>query len=589
MRLVTRSSPRPASCDRPLGGCPCLSRALPIRDGAVEIDDRTGTIAAVGPREELSTRCTTLDSGILPLRELAHSPEYESTQASGYVLRFADWTASTSSAKLDRPRGHAASARLGVVNCWPGSPRGRLQLRGAAATACAELGLAQRSSSRCREDDGAAPEASCPARSARRPPLVSCAWASAHAPYTGHVDLTALCASSGRSGNARPSRATTEDRSCAPGRAAGVVRGLLLSPLVTTGIRAWRGGTLDSNVIAAHCVNADEEDIAPLRARLAVAHCPPQRDPRLRSGPSHRVARGHGCGLQSNGQSLASPLIRMFARCVPRSSAPAQAKAGRRSDGRRRERCTLGGSARGPGHHDEVGLPRPAKRRSESSCLADTSLSRGDPVTGTVLGGTHQSVRYSRVRKTAVREGREGMARADRRRAQSARPAAAGRRSEVVIEDTMFFPRLRRHAKWMFLFLALALGLGFVLFGIGAGGIGLGTWPKVGGASGVPSLCGLPRSECSTIQGRSASGILATAHRRRQHRRSDRGDGDFIALSRGTRTARELAALYLQQARRRSAQDLPAASDTSPLLSGTRSPAPRQPSQPDPSQPPQHS
>ena len=32
----------------------------------------------------------------------------------------------------------------------------------------------------------------------------------------------------------------------------------------------------------------------------------------------------------------------------------------------------------------------------------------------------------------------------------------------------MFFPRLRRHAKWMFLFLALALGLGFVLFGIGA-------------------------------------------------------------------------------------------------------------------------
>ena len=46
------------------------------------------------------------------------------------------------------------------------------------------------------------------------------------------------------------------------------------------------------------------------------------------------------------------------------------------------------------------------------------------------------------------------MARADRRRAQRARPAAAARRSDVVIEDTMFFPRLRRHAKWMFLFLA---------------------------------------------------------------------------------------------------------------------------------------
>lgn len=42
------------------------------------------------------------------------------------------------------------------------------------------------------------------------------------------------------------------------------------------------------------------------------------------------------------------------------------------------------------------------------------------------------------------------------------------------IEDTMFFPRLRRHAKWMFVFLALVFGLGFVGFGVGAGGIGIG-------------------------------------------------------------------------------------------------------------------
>ena len=42
------------------------------------------------------------------------------------------------------------------------------------------------------------------------------------------------------------------------------------------------------------------------------------------------------------------------------------------------------------------------------------------------------------------------------------------------IEDTMFFPRLRRHAKWMFVFLALVFGLGFVVFGVGAGGTGIG-------------------------------------------------------------------------------------------------------------------
>ena len=64
------------------------------------------------------------------------------------------------------------------------------------------------------------------------------------------------------------------------------------------------------------------------------------------------------------------------------------------------------------------------------------------------------------------------MARADRRRVRSARPHAASARprsaSDAAIEDTMFFPRLRRHAKWMFVFLALVFGVGFVVFGIGA-------------------------------------------------------------------------------------------------------------------------
>lgn len=36
----------------------------------------------------------------------------------------------------------------------------------------------------------------------------------------------------------------------------------------------------------------------------------------------------------------------------------------------------------------------------------------------------------------------------------------------------MFFTRLRRHAKWMFVFLALVFGVGFVVFGIGASGQG---------------------------------------------------------------------------------------------------------------------
>jgi tetratricopeptide (TPR) repeat protein len=43
------------------------------------------------------------------------------------------------------------------------------------------------------------------------------------------------------------------------------------------------------------------------------------------------------------------------------------------------------------------------------------------------------------------------------------------------IEDTMFFPKLIRSAKWMFVFLALVFGVGFVVFGVGSGqGTGLG-------------------------------------------------------------------------------------------------------------------
>jgi tetratricopeptide (TPR) repeat protein len=40
----------------------------------------------------------------------------------------------------------------------------------------------------------------------------------------------------------------------------------------------------------------------------------------------------------------------------------------------------------------------------------------------------------------------------------------------------MFFPRLRKRAKWVFLFLALAFAFGFVGFGVGAGGSGIGDY-----------------------------------------------------------------------------------------------------------------
>src|SRR5581483_9716288 len=88
------------------------------------------------------------------------------------------------------------------------------------------------------------------------------------------------------------------------------------------------------------------------------------------------------------------------------------------------------------------------------------------------------------------------MARIDKRRARGARPDAARvkppprRGGGTAIEDTMFFPRLRRHTKWMFVALAVVFGLGFVIFGVGAGGTGIGDLFRngSGGGSGGPSV-----------------------------------------------------------------------------------------------------
>ena len=74
------------------------------------------------------------------------------------------------------------------------------------------------------------------------------------------------------------------------------------------------------------------------------------------------------------------------------------------------------------------------------------------------------------------------MARIDKRRTKGSRPNAQrvtstprrGSSGGSAIEDTMFFPRLRRHTKWMFVLLALFFGVGFVAFGVGAGGTGIG-------------------------------------------------------------------------------------------------------------------
>jgi tetratricopeptide (TPR) repeat protein len=59
------------------------------------------------------------------------------------------------------------------------------------------------------------------------------------------------------------------------------------------------------------------------------------------------------------------------------------------------------------------------------------------------------------------------MARGQAQRRRHAQSHA--RKSARSAEDLMFFPKLRRRAKWVFLLLAIAFGIGFVAFGVGTG------------------------------------------------------------------------------------------------------------------------
>jgi Flp pilus assembly protein TadD len=76
-------------------------------------------------------------------------------------------------------------------------------------------------------------------------------------------------------------------------------------------------------------------------------------------------------------------------------------------------------------------------------------------------------------------------ARPDGARPKRSKPAAPS------YEQEMFFPRLRRQAKWMFVVLALIFGLGYVIFNVGGTipGTGLGDiLQNSGGGSGRPDV-----------------------------------------------------------------------------------------------------
>lgn len=139
----------------------------------------------------------------------------------------------------------------------------------------------------------------------------------------------------------------------------------------------------------------------------------------------------------------------------------------------------------------------------------------------------------------------------------------------------MFFPRLRKQAKWMFVFLALAFAAGFVVFNVGSGGGGTGIGDLLLTPQGVGSDAPSAGEARERIEENpndvQAYRDLATAL-------ASEGDtpGAISALEqytgrrpRDVEAKRELAGLYLSRADRLRDQASVAQAEASTVLAGT--------------------
>ena len=175
-----------------------------------------------------------------------------------------------------------AIARLGVFECLRSgiTTVGDCSFSGAAATACADLGL--RGTIYLEvfgETDGPIAERFEPMRERIEGSLSDAVRVgiSPHAPYTCTLDLYAACTELGLPVATHLAESDDETEFLRTGHGAWAsFADMLVPPLGTTGIRALaEAGLLGSNVIAAHCVKADGEEIALLAEHdVAVAHCP---------------------------------------------------------------------------------------------------------------------------------------------------------------------------------------------------------------------------------------------------------------------------------------------------------------------------
>ena len=377
----------------------------PIRDGAVAISE-DGRIVSVGPADEVGTGERFPDAVIFPGFVNAHTHlEYTTYAGFGDGLSFGPWIALhvERKARIGFEEMEAIS-RLGALECLRSgiTTVGDCSFSGAAAPACAELGLSAvvylevfgRDESVVRERFEPMRERIAGALTER-----VLLGISPHAPYTCTLDLYRACAELGLpiATHLAESEAETEFLRTGQGTWQAFAQ-MLVPPLGSTGIRALaEADLLGPHMLAAHCVQADAEEIALLAANdVAVAHCP--------------RSNGYlGCGVAPL-RDLLDTGVRVSIATDSPASTPSfdmfdemrAAIIGARARERRPdalsaadalELATLGG-ARALGLDAEIGSLAPGKWADLTvlSLATTPHLPWEDPVTATVLGGSPEGV-----------------------------------------------------------------------------------------------------------------------------------------------------------------------------------------------------
>ncbi|CAN5164814.1 amidohydrolase family protein [soil metagenome] len=377
----------------------------PIERGAVSIEG--GRIAAVGAIDELGEGTRYADSVIVPGFVNAHTHlEYAVYAGFGDSLGdFAEWITLHIQRKARISWSEYVDiARLGAAQCLASGVTtvGDCSYSGATAVACSDLGLRGivylevfgADPAPALENFAVIKDRVDHAFSDRVRPGIS-----PHAPYSASLDLYRASAALGLPVATHVSESPAEVKYLLSGEGPwGGYSDLLVDPPGTTGTRLLaEHGLLGQNVVAAHCVMLDDEEIGLIAStETGVAHCP-RSNAALGCGVAPLAelrAAGARVGVGTDSPA-SSPSFDFFEelRSVVLS---ARAKAARSDVLSASDALELGtlGSARALGLESEVGSLLPGKRADLAvvSLAGSPYLPWEDPAGAVVFGGSPDRV-----------------------------------------------------------------------------------------------------------------------------------------------------------------------------------------------------